>query len=77
MYIYIVTWLLKAGKCLQEEAHIVRQRRGKYFFVAMNQQSTIEELLEAMFSVRSVLRLRSEDQREPTAADQPTDRGVI
>jgi hypothetical protein len=48
----------------QEEAAIARQRRGKHVSAATNQHATIEGVLEAVFSVWSVPRLYSEDQRE-------------
>jgi hypothetical protein len=45
-------------------ADISGQRPGKHISAAKDQGETIEELLEMMFSVRSVPRLCSEDQRE-------------
>jgi hypothetical protein len=40
------------------------QSRGKYISAATNQRETIEELMEAVFSVWSASMLYSEDQRE-------------
>jgi hypothetical protein len=57
-----VTLLLSAG--IEERVAVARQRRGKHFSAAKNQHATIEELLKAMFSMRSVRRLYSEAQRE-------------
>jgi hypothetical protein len=41
---------------------IARQRRGEYVSAVMNQDTTEEELLAAVFSVWSVRGLHSEDQ---------------
>jgi hypothetical protein len=46
----------------QEGVVIARQQHGKHVSAAKNQHSTIEELLEVVFSVWSVPRLYSEDQ---------------
>jgi hypothetical protein len=48
----------------REEAAIARQRRCKHISAANIQHAIVDELLEAVFSVRSVPRLYSEDQRE-------------
>jgi hypothetical protein len=40
------------------------ERSGKHVSAATNQHATKEELLEAVFSIRSVPRIYSEDQRE-------------
>jgi hypothetical protein len=59
-----VTRRLKPGIVEQEEEAIARQWRCKHVSAATNQHATVEELLEALFSVRSVPTLYSEDQRE-------------
>jgi hypothetical protein len=41
-----------------------RQQRGKHIFVAKNKGATVEELLEAVFLVRSALRLCNEEQQQ-------------
>jgi hypothetical protein len=56
-----MTWQLKAG-IVEEEAAIARQRHGKHISTAMNKHETIEELLEAVFSMQSAPRLYNEDQ---------------
>jgi hypothetical protein len=43
---------------------IARQQLSKHITVAMNMHSTIEELLEAVFSMQSVPRLRNNDQQD-------------
>jgi hypothetical protein len=48
----------------QKEAAVAKQRCGKQISAATNKDATIEELLEAVFSMRFVLRLYVEDQRE-------------
>jgi hypothetical protein len=48
----------------QEEVAIARQRSSKRVSAAMNQHTTIEELLEGVFSVWSAPKLYNEDQRE-------------
>jgi hypothetical protein len=52
-----VTCGLKAGIVEQGEVATARQRHDKHVSTAMNQQATTEELLEAVFSVWSSLRL--------------------
>jgi hypothetical protein len=47
-----MTWQLKAG-IVEEEVAIATQQRGKHVSAATNKHATIEELLEAVFSVRS------------------------
>jgi hypothetical protein len=49
-------------KCV--DAAIARQRLGKHALAATDMQATIEELLEAVLSMRSVPRLHSDDERE-------------
>jgi hypothetical protein len=48
----------------QAEVAIAKQWHGKHVSTAVNQHATIEELLEAVFSMQSVPRLYSEDQWE-------------
>jgi hypothetical protein len=48
-----VTWCLKAGIVEPEETFIVKQRLGELVSVVTDTQSTIEELLETLFSMRS------------------------
>jgi hypothetical protein len=59
-----VAWRLKVGIFEQEKAAIARQRCRKQASAATNRHGTIEELLEAVFSMMSVTRLYSEDQQE-------------
>jgi hypothetical protein len=46
-----------------EEAATAKQQCGKHVSTAMNQQATIKELTEAVFSVRVAPWLYSEDQQ--------------
>jgi ribosome-interacting GTPase 1 len=55
---------MKAVIVQQEEAATVRQHHDKYVSTAMNQHATVEELLEAVFSVQSLLRLYNENHLE-------------
>lgn len=48
----------------QEEMVIVRQWLGEHVSAATHQHATVNEMLEAAFSLWSALRLHSEDQRE-------------
>jgi hypothetical protein len=41
---------------------IASQQRGKQVSAATNKHTTIEELLEVVFSMRPILRLYNEDQ---------------
>jgi hypothetical protein len=52
----------------QEEAAVARHWRGKHVSAATNQHATIEELLEAVFSVQSVPGLYSKDQWEKSVS---------
>jgi hypothetical protein len=45
-------------------AAIARRQRGKDFSAATNQPATMDELLEAVFSVWSAPRIYSDDQSE-------------
>jgi hypothetical protein len=47
---------LKAGIVESEHVTIIRQPRGKHVSVATNKHATTGELLEAVFSMRSVSR---------------------
>jgi hypothetical protein len=49
---------------IQEVEAIARKRCGKHGSTSTNEHTTIEELLEAVFPVWSVLKLYSEDQWE-------------
>jgi hypothetical protein len=55
---------MKAEMADPENTSIARQRHGNTFFVVMNNHATTEEFLQAVFSMRSVLRLYKENQRE-------------
>jgi hypothetical protein len=44
----------------RKETAVAKQRLGKHFSAATNQQETIDELLETIFSIRSLLRLHDE-----------------
>jgi hypothetical protein len=48
----------------RRRAATARRQHGKHFSAAMNQHATIEGLLEAVFSVKSELRLYNENWRE-------------
>jgi hypothetical protein len=48
-----------------------RQRISKHISAEMNQHATIEELLEVVFSVWSVLRPYNEDQQEKLGSSCP------
>jgi hypothetical protein len=48
----------------QEDAAVDRQRRGKHISATKNKHATIEELFEAVFSMRPLPRLYSEDQQQ-------------
>jgi hypothetical protein len=54
------------------KAAIARQRHGKQMSVATSKQTTTEELLGAVFSMQSVLRLCSEDNQEEGSQNHPT-----
>jgi hypothetical protein len=54
IFLFIVTWRLKAGTVEPEEIFIARQRLRKQVSAATNTQITVEKLLGTMFSVRSV-----------------------
>jgi DNA-binding transcriptional regulator YhcF (GntR family) len=51
--------IAKSGIAEQEEAAVVRQRRGKHISVTTNQHATLEELSEAVCSMLLVPRLYS------------------
>jgi hypothetical protein len=53
----IVTWSLKVRIAELEEMYITRQRLDKHVPVAMATHATMEELLETMFSMGSILKL--------------------
>jgi hypothetical protein len=53
-----VTGRLKAGIVEKEEMAIARQRRGKQFCAGTNKHATVEELVEAVFSIRSAPKLQ-------------------
>jgi hypothetical protein len=55
---------MKAEIADPEKTSTARQRRGKHVSVVTNNYATTEELLEAVFSVRSMLRLYTENQLE-------------
>jgi hypothetical protein len=48
----------------QEEVTIAGEGRGKHVSATTNKHATIEEILEAVFSMRFKPRLYSEDRRE-------------
>jgi hypothetical protein len=54
VYIFFVTWRLKAGIVEPEETYNVRQRLSKQVSAATDMQATTEELLRTMFTIRSV-----------------------
>jgi hypothetical protein len=47
-----------------EKTSIDRKRHGKHVSLITNDRATKEELLDAMFSMRPVLKLYKENQRE-------------
>jgi hypothetical protein len=57
----IVTWCLEAGIVEREETATARQQIGKHVVMAVNEHSTTEELLEAVFSTQSLPGLYSKD----------------
>jgi hypothetical protein len=58
--LYIVAYLLKARIVESEETAVARKLHGKHISSVTNTHATIEELLEAVFSLRSVPRLYKE-----------------
>jgi hypothetical protein len=56
----------KSGK---EKAAVARQRRSIYVSVAKNEHATIEELLEAVFSIWHVLAGREKNIRQKSRQD--------
>jgi hypothetical protein len=46
---------------LTNRCTIATQRRGKYYSAVTNKHATIEEILEAVFSMLPVLRIYDED----------------
>jgi hypothetical protein len=62
--INIVTWHLKGGIVEPEQMAAVRLCLSKHMSAAMDMPATIEELLEAVFSMQSMPRLYSEGHRE-------------
>jgi hypothetical protein len=57
----IVTWRLKARIVEREETAIASQRLGEHAPAATDAHATMEELVDAVFSMRSVPRQYSED----------------
>jgi hypothetical protein len=57
LHVNIMTLLLKSGTAKPQETSTGRQRLAKHFPVATDTNVTIVELLETMFSVRSVPKL--------------------
>jgi hypothetical protein len=55
----------------QVDAVVARQRCGKNLSAAMNEQATVEELLEAVFSMQSVPKPYSENQQEKLVRKTP------
>jgi hypothetical protein len=64
-----VTCGLKAGIVEKEETTTARQRLSKHASVAIDTHTTLEELLEAVFSVWSEPRLYNVGQKLPTYKD--------
>jgi hypothetical protein len=60
----IVAIRLKTGIVEQIDAAIAMQRCGKHISAAVNEYATVEELLEAVFSMQSVPRLYRKNQQE-------------
>jgi hypothetical protein len=54
----------------QEEVAIARQKRITHFFAATDSDTTIEEPLEAAFSIWSMPRLYSEDQQQVSQCEK-------
>jgi hypothetical protein len=61
--IYIVTWKLKNRNSGARKEGRCYVATDKHVSLAMDTQATIEELLEVVFSMRSVLRLHSKNNR--------------
>jgi hypothetical protein len=53
----------KTQNSLTIDAAIARQRHGNHISTAMNKHAIVEEFLEAVFSVRFMLRLCNEDKQ--------------
>jgi hypothetical protein len=66
LHIHIMTLRQKAGTAKPQETSIARQRFCKHFPVATDTNATIRELLEIMFSVRSVPKLCNHEWDQPT-----------
>jgi hypothetical protein len=63
-----VTCHLKGGIVEPEETAVARQRLDKHLAAAVDMHAAIEELLEAVFSVWSVLKLYSEGHQEKSVS---------
>jgi hypothetical protein len=59
-----VTWRLKATIVAPEKMSIARQLLGKHIPMAVNIQTTLEELLEALSCVWPMPKLYREDQQD-------------
>jgi hypothetical protein len=55
-------WRLEAGIAEPEQKVVARKQLDKHSSAATNTNATIGELLEAMFSMRSVPRLHTDDE---------------
>jgi ribosome-interacting GTPase 1 len=55
---------VKARIVEREKTAVARQRSHKYISASTHKHATIEELLDAVFSLRSVTRLYNENERE-------------
>jgi hypothetical protein len=54
---------MKGGIVVPEETASARQRLNKHISTSTDMHATIEDLLERMFSMQSMLRLCSKDER--------------
>jgi hypothetical protein len=64
MKILCCDMMAESQTSLTRKATIARQGHDKHVSIAINQHATMEELLEVVFSVWSMLRLYSEAQRK-------------
>jgi hypothetical protein len=61
----MILWHEDKPRLEEQEMVIAKQRLGKHAPVARDMQATMEELLEAMFSMQFIQRLYNESQQGP------------
>jgi hypothetical protein len=67
-----VTWYLKGGIVEPKETAVSRKQRDEPMSAATDTHETVEELFEAVFSVRSVPRLYIELRRVRSVSQNKT-----